>query len=173
MYNKSNQKYEVLGRFFISENEFCRVKFTHSRHEQIVTAEQVKTGNFTDESILVKKINSEPLVNGISIRPVDVTKPITITELKPLSATMEDQKIQEHIDAIREGLHASAGVPVEVLTEPYIVKPVAIATSPSGEDIEVFNLELFCTEHNLELEAVQLILEGKQKTHRKWRFTQA
>lgn len=162
MYNKYNQRYDVLGRFFISGKEYCRVKFLVTKHEQIVSAEAVKSGNFTDDSIIVKPV-SQPIV-------------------KTDEATQKalEEAIRTGIEKLDEvtGLTFIEPVPpVQVTTEelnpvgldlPYII----MATNPKGEDIAIQSdkLEAFCEENKLDFEAVQAVLEGKQKTHRKWRF---
>jgi hypothetical protein len=61
----------------------------------------------------------------------------------------------------------------EIVREESVSQSKIIAISPKGEEIEVSNLEEFCAKNKLDLEVVQAILEGKQKTHRKWRFTKA
>lgn len=46
-----------------------------------------------------------------------------------------------------------------------------VATNPDGEEILVEDLEAFAIEYDLEIEAIESCLKGKQKTHKKWRFS--
>jgi hypothetical protein len=48
-----------------------------------------------------------------------------------------------------------------------------IATNPKGKEVEVENLEQFCEDNKLDIEVVKAVLEGKQKTHRKFKFRYA
>lgn len=61
------------------------------------------------------------------------------------------------------------GFPVDEELEPEPEQTV-IAINPQGEEIVVEDLEVFCVQNELDPEAVQAVIEGKQKTHRKWRF---
>lgn len=58
-------------------------------------------------------------------------------------------------------------------TEDALTPEKIIATNPKGDDIEVEDLVAFCEENKLDFDAVQTVIEGKQKTHRKWRFSKA
>ncbi len=48
-----------------------------------------------------------------------------------------------------------------------------IVTNADDEEFEVTDLDEFCKENNLLLESIEAILEGKQKTHRKWTIRKA
>jgi hypothetical protein len=89
------------------------------------------------------------------------------------------QKSLEALDEVLELTNIEPIPPVQITTE--ILNPVGIlsyeiiATNPKGEDITVnsADLETFCADNKLDIEVVQAVLEGKQKTHRKWRFAKA
>lgn len=50
------------------------------------------------------------------------------------------------------------------------VTPKIIAITQKGDEIPVEDLESFCNENELDINAVQAILDGKQKTHKKYTF---
>lgn len=61
----------------------------------------------------------------------------------------------------------------EVIEEVAPAKPIVIATDKDGKKHEVEDIEAFAIKNKLDLEAIEAVLEGKQKTHRKWRFRRA
>jgi len=92
----------------------------------------------------------------------------------------------EDIIVVEEAIHRKAQIEItneddfelemrelhhELKSEGVIVVPKITATNPKGDEIIVSDLEAFCDENSLDLEAVQAVLEGKQKTHKKWKFT--
>ncbi|MGH0831212.1 hypothetical protein ACQVTX_23340 [Bacillus pretiosus] len=165
MLNKKNQHYDVLGRFRVNtgqgEVEFCRVKFMATQHEDVIPATKVKTGDFEDVSIVAK--------------PTPV-KPIVVERLK------EEDKARL-VEAFEEAKkHPVDIVPVpnefEVEESTTIVIPAGfdiIATNPKGKEVTVNSLELdaFCSKNKLDIEGVQSVIDGAQKTHKKWRFAKA
>jgi hypothetical protein len=162
LYNKLNQKYEILGRFFITGKEYCRVKFTTTKHEDVVPADRINNGDFEDTSIVSPVFNKE-------IKKEVVEK----INSAPLSEIVIDDSINLDKGEVYESTAITAGTisasQLEDDSEP--VDSKIIATSHKGEEIEVEDLEAFCEENKLDIEVVNAVLEGKQKTHRKWRFT--
>lgn len=61
--------------------------------------------------------------------------------------------------------------PTIVVKEEEPVEKIIIATDKKKVEHTVANLESFCTDNKLDIEAVQLCIEGKQKSHRGWRFS--
>ncbi|QRV11341.1 hypothetical protein JR311_20160 (plasmid) [Bacillus velezensis] len=58
-YNNKDQAYTELGRFHVYEGaegevQYCRVKFLHTKHVQIVKSNLVDIGAFEDESLIRK-----------------------------------------------------------------------------------------------------------------------
>ncbi|MFJ8247246.1 hypothetical protein [Peribacillus asahii] len=148
-YNKKQQPFSILGRFRIVEQgkgevEYCRIKFHNTGHVAVIPNGQVKELDFEDDSINV----DNTWISGASIQ----TGTITASEIEGSS----------QVDIIGEELVN------ELLEEPSIV---AIAINRDGEEFRIHDLEAFVAEYDLDIEAVQAVLEGKQKTHRKWRFT--
>lgn len=157
LFNKKMQKYDVLGRFRINtgngEVDFARVKFMMTKHEQIVPAVKLATGDFEDESIVTEPTPVKPVV----INKKEESK-VYITE----ESVEEVKKEIENFESVKE-------TPVEVPT------PTSfdiIATNPKGKEITINSLELekFCADNKLDLEAVNAVINGEQKTHRKWKF---
>lgn len=149
--NKKNQHYDVLGRFRVNtgqgEVEFCRVKFMATQHEDVIPATKVKTGDFEDVSIVAKPTPVKPVV---AIKPVE---DITHTDKSnPNEFEVDESTI----------LVLPAGFDI-------------IATNPKGKEVTVNSLELdaFCSKNKLDIEGVQSVIDGAQKTHKKWRFAKA
>jgi hypothetical protein len=165
LYNKHNQHFEVLGRFRVSNTEYARVKFTTSKHEQIVVATKLNTGDFADESIAFPKVSKQEIkaslekldeiVDKIKIEPVPSVQ-ITTGEFKPLGIVDTDDFVAPTI-----------------IEEPTSYE--VIATNPKGKDItlNILELEEFCDKNRLDYDVVISVLEGHQKTHKKWRFKKA
>jgi hypothetical protein len=151
LFNKKNQKYDVIKRFFISGREYCRVKFTATRHEDVIPADRVKTGDFEDMSLVE-----------------------SLAEVKQLVVKVPEEKKEELKELIEKAKEEPAIIfPAEEPKVEVVNADKIIATNPKGEEIEVLDLESFCAENKLDYEVVQAVLEGKQKTHRKWRFKRA
>lgn len=149
--NKKNQHYDVLGRFRVNtgkgEVEFCRVKFMATKHEDVIPATKVESGDFEDASI--------------AVRPTPV-KPVVAT--KPVEDNVQTDKSNPNEFEVDEST---------ILVLPAVFK--IIATNPKGKDIEVnsSDLDKFCAKNNLDVEGVQAVIDGAQKTHKKWRFAKA
>lgn len=203
LYNKKQQKYEVLNRFFVSGKEYVRVKFANTRHEDVVPAERVKTGSFEDMSIrepikvkpmpvnlegytkedseeVVSKINQSAETDKLDANKIDITGAVTSSDITAshISSSIEDEQIINAEDEV-EGGDTSVETEITENAEEIDVNDDAvyevIATNPKGKDITVDSKELesFCEDNKLDYEVVQSVLEGKQKTHRKWRFRNA
>lgn len=54
--------------------------------------------------------------------------------------------------------------------QPVEEKTFMIATDKKKVEYTITDLESFCKDKKLDIEAVKLCLEGKQKSHRGWRF---
>ena len=147
-YNNSQQPYEVIHSFRLLGSGvelyhllgseagyqlYHRVKFLHSRHEQVVTHAQLKSGDFVDESL----------------------------------ANLDEQVVEpKKLDAPQKPIATSKKVEIE--------KPI-VAIDPKGDKMVVptANLEQFCKNNELDVEIVKTVLEGKQKTHKRWKFIYA
>lgn len=164
--NKKNQHYDVLGRFRVNtgrgEMEFCRVKFMATKHEDVIPATKVETGDFEDTSIAVRPT---------PVKPVTIEERIAKAESK---ITPTATQIATKVTAVEYAQKEFEGFIEEnvKMDEPVIKSFDIIATNPKGEEITVnsIGLDAFCSENKLDLEGVQSVIEGKQKTHRKWRF---
>jgi hypothetical protein len=178
LYNKHNQHFEVLGRFRVSNTEYARVKFTTSKHEQIVVATKLNTGDFADESISLPKVSKQEIkaslekldeiVEKTEINPVPPVQ-ITTGEFKPLGLDIEGSLQAESVITV----HAEK-IPTKLVdTDDFVSK--VVATNPKGKDLIVAmdELEGFCDKNKLDYDVVISVLEGHQKTHKKWRFKRA
>ncbi|MBK1611824.1 hypothetical protein [Bacillus cereus] len=163
-YNKKGQPYVIEGRFRLTELEgeveYCRVRFLQTGYTKAVPSKFVKTGDFDDSSILHEFLEEENMTLVIPTTP----KPVTLVHKgeapKPKTLELKTDNLSNSV----------------TLVDNNVIKQkefVAIATSPKGKEIKVADIEAFCKVHNLDLEAVQAVLEGEQKTHKRWRFTKA
>jgi hypothetical protein len=164
LYNKLNQKYEILGRFFITGKEYCRVKFTTTKHEDVVPADRISNGDFEDTSIATPKSTKK---DQEVFKNLEERLEQSDSKIEP---SAEISKSESKVSVTAESI--SLKVSQDDFTEEDKVSKI-IATSPKGEDVEVEDLEAFCEENKLDIEVVNAVLEGNQKTHRKWRFTKA
>lgn len=168
IYNKKKQPYNILERFRITEEngtkEYCRVKFVMTGNEQVLPHEVVWRGDFEDK---VEPLVKDPVVES------PITKIEKASEQIALKATKEDlDKLSGRVEKAESSITVQAGqIATKVTKTEY--EPVAIATSPQGEEIKVYSLKSFAEEHDLDVEAVQAVLDGEQKTHKKWRFVKA
>ncbi|WP_410988647.1 hypothetical protein [Bacillus cereus] len=168
-YNKKGQPYVIESRFRLTELEgeveYCRVRFLQTGYTSAIPSKFVKTGDFEDSSIAsfkeflkeesmiaVLPANSEPRITTSLVHKGEAPKPKTL-ELKTDNLSNSVTLVDNNVIKQKEF--------------------VAIATSPKGKEIKVTDLVTFCKAHNLDLEAVQAVLEGEQKTHKRWRFTKA
>jgi hypothetical protein len=147
-YNKKGQAYNIIGRFPITDStgrksNYCRVKFSATGFVAVIREELILTGDFEDMSLVVTP--SEPA--QVSTAPIEVP----------------ETPVEDVIDTFEEAVEALKEDKGEVI----------VAHSPEGEAIEVEDLQEFVAEHDLELEAVEACLEGKQKTHKRWTFVKA
>lgn len=160
-YNKKQQPFEILGRFRILEKEgeveYCRIKFHNTGHEANIPNGLVKTENFEDMSILekedikVEETHLETIV--IKDDASSMTDIVSKINMSPSNIVIDANEISLN------------GI---VVASP----PTIIATNPDGEEISILtSIEDFCELYKLDVEAVELVLAGKQKTHKKWRFT--
>lgn len=64
--------------------------------------------------------------------------------------------------------------PIATSKKVEIEKPI-VAIDPKGDKMVVptANLEQFCKNNELDVEIVKTVLEGKQKTHKRWKFIYA
>lgn len=121
-YNNSNQAYIVIGNFSLKSNDiienYVRVRFTKTGHEQVVKRDLENLGQFEDDSLT--KDDGDSVDNGFKIQKLE-----TIT-----------------------------------------------AINPNGKEVSMpmEELEDFSLNNNLDFEAVQMVVNGHQKTHRRWKF---
>lgn len=185
-YNHKEQPYEIVGRFSIfngkEEVEYCRVRFALTGCEQAVTCENEKSGRFEDLSLLLKEESK------IIINPETITSTVTSTTLDDISCNLGSLKggvsTSESTVVVSES-EISLSAPevkepnLEVNTDEldaseHIVEEektrAIMATDPEGKEVTVDDLEAFVAEHGLDMEAVEACLDGKQKTHKKFKF---
>lgn len=171
--NKKSQHYDVLGRFRVNtgkgEVEFCRVKFMATKHEDVIPSTKIKTGDFEDISIVVKPT---------PVKPIVISKSMTDEEKARLKDAFEEAKKQPVDIANAKTIVVKTGdvLTAKGLTVPSI--PVGfdiITTNPKGKEVTVNSLDLdaFCSKNKLDIEGVQSVIDGAQKTHKKWRFAKA
>ncbi|MDY7043718.1 hypothetical protein RVS70_05815 [Virgibacillus sp. M23] len=151
--NNNNQPFEELGRFWILENkgevEYVRVRFINTRHIQIVNNELIKSGDFEDLSIATK-MNNESIIS------------VNSEEIQIDNGDIEDQSEPDSLD---ESNNSESSV--SEANE----SPVFTAINTSTNDSQTFtDIQLFARENDLNPESIQLVLNGKQKTHKGWRF---
>ncbi|WP_151035719.1 hypothetical protein [Bacillus wiedmannii] len=173
--NKKSQHYDVLGRFRVNtgkgEVEFCRVKFMATKHEDVIPSTKIKTGDFEDVSIVVKPT---------PVKPIVVSKSMTDEEKARFAEAFEETK-NHPVTIIEPTLKTVPIKTGEILTTKGLTVPSVpagfdiIATNPKGKEVTVNSLDLdaFCSKNNLDVEGVQAVIDGAQKTHKKWRFTKA
>ncbi|KEK23917.1 hypothetical protein [Bacillus gaemokensis] len=192
-HNKKGQSYVIDSRFRLTEAEgvveYCRVRFLQTGNTQVIPHKIVETGEFEDLS-LVKVLKAElSQEESDTFRELLKDAPMITLPIIEKSNAQVIGSSTTHIEPVTTTLvhkgEPSKPVTLELKTDNLsnsvtlvdnVIKPkefVAIATSPKGKEIKVTDLEAFCKVNKLDLEAVQSVLEGKQKTHRKWRFTQA
>ena len=142
-YNKKGQSYVIDDRFRLTESEGV-VEYCRVRFLQ--------TGNtqVIPHKVVETGEFEDSLITHEFLQEENMTFIIPV-KTKPVTVKFENNSVTQT-------------VPKEF---------VAIATSPKGKEIKVTDLEVFCKTHNLDLEAVQAVLEGEQKTHKRWRFTRA
>ncbi|HDR7263638.1 hypothetical protein [Bacillus sp. CH_203] len=163
-YNKKGQPYVIEGRFRLTELEgeveYCRVRFLQTGYTLAVPSKFVKTGDFEDSSVVHEFLEEENITLVIPTTP----KPVTLVHR---GEAPEPKTLELKTDNLSNAV---------TLVDNNVIKPqklIAIATSPKGRETKVTDLEAFCKAHKLDLEAVQAVLEGEQKTHKRWRFTKA
>lgn len=140
-YNKKDQPFTIIGRFRILESEGEREYCRIKFHS---------TGNVA------------VIPSGL-VKTLDFEDPSLITdriEEPELTIVPTDEVIDVKEDDTEYEL------PEEITPS----KPIVIATNKDGKKFEVEDIEAFAIEHKLDLEAIEAVLDGKQKTHRKWRF---
>lgn len=154
--NLNNEPYVIIGSFHILEKdgtrqEYIRVRFHRTKNEQVVKAELVKSGEFVDIKDLVDKREHGARVDIVTQQP--------LTEIKEEKVVILDEP-EPYIEE-----------PV-VVNEPEVETRVIIVTTPKDNKIEIpeDELEAYCEENKLDIEIVQKVLNGEQKTHRKYRF---
>ncbi|MEH7209531.1 hypothetical protein V7094_25520 [Priestia megaterium] len=158
IYNKKNEPYNIIERFRILEEkglkEYCRVKFVMTGNEQVLPHEVVWRGDFEDKKPVRKAYH-------------EVVAPIQ------LKASKEDiDALSARVEKAESSISVTASEISLKVTKAEYDKPEVkyIATSPQGKEIEVHDLEAFVAKNKLDMEAVQSVLDGEQKTHKKWRF---
>lgn len=149
--NKKGQSFDIIHRFQLQNEEgkvvpYCRVKFYQTGHEAVFTNSVIESLDFKDPSL---KYETTPVVE--------------VVESKPEPKPEQESKTVLVMPVVEE-------VAEEIVEDK---KTVIMAHSPKGEDIEVTDLEAFVAEHELDMEAVENVIEGKQRTHKKWGFTRA
>lgn len=163
--NKKNQHYDVLGRFRVNtgrgEVEFCRVKFMATKHEDVIPATKVESGDFEDASIAVRPT---------PVKPILVAKTTEEDKAKIIEAFEEAKKQPIVIEPITSEFEVDEST---ILVLPAVFD--IIATNPKGKEVTVnsSDLDKFCAKNNLDVEGVQAVIDGAQKTHKKWRFAKA
>lgn len=148
-YNNNKQAYNVVSRFSLRlsndlDVDYCRVRFASTNHVQNVLAVKERVGDFFDES-LPNEANSEFFSN--------------IVEEQQPSMENDDEEVDKN------------DTPVSKEEEAKTVKYLAINSTGSEMTVNEEELEKFCQDNKLDLESVQAIIRGEQKTHRKWRFS--
>lgn len=187
-YNKKNQPFDIIGRFRILEEEgyveYCRVRFFNTRKVQIVRAGLIATGDFEDSSLEVLEPAGKTILGGNTIvtGTVEAKHPLILDDKDIVTAINESPETvgepAEEIDLsgkveVKEVAEEPKEEEAEALVETDDFAVKYIATNPKGEDIEVYDLVSFVAENGLDMEAVQAVLNGEQKTHKKWRFARA
>ncbi|MCM0006137.1 hypothetical protein [Bacillus paranthracis] len=173
--NKKNQHYDVLGRFRVNtdrgEVEFCRVKFMATKHEDVIPATKVESGDFEDTSIVVRTTPVKPILVAKTTEEdkAKIIEAFEKTKEQPVTIIEPNSKIVS--------LKTGDVLTEQGLTVPIIPKGIKIiATNPKGKEFVVdsfLELNEFCSKNNLDVEGVQAVIDGAQKTHKKWRFAKA
>lgn len=143
--NNKNQQYEIISLFNVTENgetvTYARVKFNRTKHEQIVKAKLLKNGDFEDESLKNKTVAVEDM--NVETRDSEIGDEKNLIN--------DDKNITNDSDLTSKSSKI-------------------IATKPNGEEVVVDDLEQFCKDNKLDIEMVNNVLAGIQKTHRKFKF---
>ncbi|WP_142311827.1 hypothetical protein [Bacillus thuringiensis] len=136
----------------------------------------MKTGDFQDLS-LVKVLKAESPFQADIASLKEFMKEESMTIIIPVNETGVTTSLVHRGEPSKPVTLVHKGEPAKSTTLELKTLPaqpiIATATSPKGKEIKVTDLEAFCKVHNLDLEAVQAVLEGEQKTHKRWRFTKA
>lgn len=141
-YNKKKQPYTIEGRFQILEKD-GEVEYCRVRFFNTNHVQVVKNE-------LVKTGEFEDLSLNSIVKAINNA---------PQETVINDMKIS--LDGI---------VKIEPQEDLEDDATQVIAINPQGNEIEVEDLESFCEDNKLDIEVVNAVLEGKQKTHRKWKF---
>lgn len=183
-YNKKNQPFTILGRFRIyeaeakGEVEYCRIQFHNTGYVANIRAGLVKENDFEDESVVIEESIIEENESSIEMKvsktdeDVKVESTVTITpeeiNIDATEVSVESVPVVQDVE-----ITDNHSEPV-IIVEPTVIETPEVkitAIDPDGEEFSVEDLEAFVAEHDLDMEAVEACLEGKQKTHKKWRFT--
>ncbi|MEX3625152.1 hypothetical protein [Viridibacillus arvi] len=143
-YNKKQQPFTIIGRFRI---------FEEGRLVDYCRIKFHNTGFVTN------------IQNG-TVKDLDFEDTSIVEQETIQTPVKEKQEIILDVTVPAEEFVESSETAVEATP-----KPTIKAISPDGEEIIVEDLEAFVAEYKLDMEAVESVLAGKQKTHRKWRFT--
>lgn len=196
-YNKKKQPFDIVSRFRVLESngetvEYCRIKFFNTKKVQIVRASLIGTGEFEDNSLVVGSVKGEDsyteatqvdggyimadTIQAKNIVDAINNSPTTIGEPKQgidLSGKVEFASPVSEIGDSTTGIEIKVDKVDFSQEEPEAVE--YIATSPKGKETRVKeeDLEEFVSKRNLDLDAVHAVINGEQKTHKRWRFTKA
>lgn len=144
--NKQGQSYNIINRFSLqNENgetvHYCRVKFLANGKEQVFKESEVAKGECIDESQLA---------------PVE-----ELPQAEPIDESPAPEEVPEEL---------SVASTEEVDTE-VPVKTTYTASFKDADPIEFEDLEAFVSENDLDMEAVERLLSGEQKTHKGWKVS--
>lgn len=156
-----------------------RVKFLSSRNEQVVSDLEYQSGNFVDEQALLDSVRLQSVVtDGKSISSIVQTNDsITIIADKidlEGSISTNDYDAKTIADKINEGTDSTINIGHKINLDGVVnvnLKSI-VAVEPSGHEISFLasGLAMFSKKHRLDMDAIQLVLDGKRKTHKQWTF---
>lgn len=107
----------------------------------------------------------------MSLLEDETETPVSEPDKEPETPIEEPVEVtpEAPVEEVTEEVEEPAEETVEVPSE---IKSKIKAINPDNEEIEVEveDLEAFAVENELDYEAIKAVLEGSQKTHKKWRF---
>lgn len=152
IYNNDKRPCVLKGTFYLGGKLMARAEDIYSHKALVITYEKWKCGDFSfNKDLGVESTNSAYNVG------------VDLTLEEPTHLALVTQNVEE----LGERQSAVTFLPSN--------KEVRIrATTPKGKEL-FFNredTEDFCNKYKLDLNAVISVIEGTQKTHRKWGFVE-
>jgi hypothetical protein len=181
-YNDNGEAFETIKHFIVQKDgedvHKFRIRFLRSRHEQIVGVDELKSGEFRDES-KIKDTNENTLADigsykiGIDQSSGEDHTVISGTTITVPEATIALEVNEETIDnIIEDSVKSTSDNTIENEHKERIIKATFVKTNKSQLILDSL-LRQFVADNKLDAEAVVRCLNGEQKTHKGWTFNES